>query len=429
MKTTIKTGSLYKYLAAGLLLFQFETALSADSGTINSQVAAPALRNHALYEKVIGDLKKSSLSQKDLQRLGPGVTGGGDSCEQKIAYSYSFLLELIEKDKINPTVFNPEAKKETLLAYLKQTEFSFDRGLTKGRPVEMLNVPVLNAVLLDREICNNNFEPLTYYAPILMHEALRLMGRAEDDAKYAISKSYVGLIRKEADVELNSKRNFRIFSDTANGTIAFAWGLRGQPLDFEKFDELSFREQTDFIWDNMDKLENYVVDLKRMRILTVLAGMNKADCDDCDVPEAFAEFGHVINYNHRGFSYNFDQTSKVGFTILSWKWGQNLAKMFAVNEKQEIIGLCMEDCEDFIKTAAKQKLTPAQLKHIEKFSNVNYDYEYKKSNDGFDWQVKIECDNMKEEGDADYQAPMKLEFVDGKFKATFGNFKKLKNPY
>ena len=424
MKTTLKRSSLCKYLAAGLFLFQFETAWSADSGTMKSQVAAPALRDYSLYEKVVADLKKSSLSQKDLQKLGPGVTGGGDSCEQKIAYSYSFLLELIENDKINPTVFNPNAQKESLLAFLKQTQFSFDRGLTKGRPVEMLNVPVMNAVLLDREICNNNFEPLSYYAPILMHEALRLTGRT-DDTDYAISKSYVGLIRKEADIELNRKRNFRIFSDTANGTVAFAWGLRGEPLDFEKFDELPTEEQRKFIWNNQDKLENYVVDLKRMRILAVLAGTN--NCNDCNVPDAFAEFGDVIEYNYRGFTYNFDPTAKIGFTLLYWKWGQDLSKMFAVNEKQEIIGLCTADCEAFIKTTAQKKLTPAQLQDMKQFANHYYDYAYKKSDDGFDWQVKIESENVKRLGSATYQAPMKLEFVDGKFKATIGKFKKLKN--
>lgn len=421
----MKTGSLIKYLAAGLFMFQFKTAFGADSG---AKFTGSTGTSRAVYQKVFTDLKSSKITKKDLEKLGPGVTGGGDSCEQKIAYSYAFLLEMIENDKISAEVF--KADKEPLLAHLKQTKFSFDRGLEKGRPVEMLNAPVINAILVDRELCNNNFEPLSYYAPLLMHEALRLAGRQEDDANFEISKSYVGKIRQEADRQLNSnRRSFRVMSGTANGTIAMAWGLRGEPLDFENYDKLSYGEQLDFIEQNKFRLENYLVDLKRMRILKVIKGLPEGANEDnyTTMDMAFAEFGDThLSYNHIDLQFHFDPKTNVGFTVAEMKWQQSMEVIFALNEKQELVGSCDWDCQKVIEQAAEQKLTAAQKREIAKYSLVNYYYALKQSGDKSYWEVEIGAIIPKTDEGVIFKAPMALKFEKGNFKATIGNFKKQK---
>jgi hypothetical protein len=423
MKTTMKISALYNYLAAGLLLFQFETALSADSGAL---FTASTITSRAVYEKVFTDLKSSKLTQNDLQRLGPGVTGGGDSCEQKIAYSYSFLLEMIEKDKISATIF--KADKATLLNQLKQTKFGFDRGLKKDRPVEMLNAPVLNAILLDRSICDNNFEPLSYYAPILMHETLRLAGRQEDDTDYAISKSYVGLLRQEANKELNSnRRSFRVMSGTANGTIALAWGLRGEPLDFESFDNLPYEDQMEFVQNNLLRLENYIVDLKRNRILMVVRSVpeNAGEDDFNEADAGYAEFGDEhVRYHAVDSEYHFDPKNNVGFMVTSiGKIDKNMETIFAVNEKQEIVGSCAWECAKIIEKAAQKKLTPAQKKDVEELGF--YDYKLIQSGDNNYWEVTLSMGDSRSDNYPTYRAKMTLKFENGKFQPRFGNFKKI----
>ncbi len=425
MKTTMKTRSLYKCLAAGLFLFQFETALSANSG---AKMQGSTVTSRAVYDKVLTDLKTSKLTQKDLQKLGPGVTGGGDSCEQKIAYSYSFLLEMIEKDKISAHVY--QADKAALLAQLKQTKFSFDRGLEKGRPVEMLNAPVANVILLDRSLCNNDYEPLSYYAPLLMHETLRLAGRQEDDADYAISKSYVGLLRQEAIKELNSnRRSFRVMSGTANGTIALAWGLRGEPLDFESFDGLSYGEQQEFVDKNLLRLENYVVDLKRNRILMVVRSVPEGTSEDSFITAdaGYAEFGAGhLRYHSVDSEYHFDPKNNVGFMVTTiGRIDKNVETIFAVNEKQEIVGSCTWACSQIIQKAAQQKLTSAQKKDTEGLGF--YDFKLIQSGDSSYWEVTLWSGNARSDNYPTYRAKMNLNFENGNFKAQFGNFKKIKN--
>jgi hypothetical protein len=408
----MKTNTLLKYFVIGLLLIQFESVLASNSNV--------AITSRAVYEKVFTDLKSSKLTQSDLQRLGPGVTGGGDSCEQKIAYSYSFLLEMIEKDKIPATVFQKD--KDLLLSHLKETKFSFDRGLEKGRPVEMLNAPIINAILLDRSICDNNFEPLSYYSPLLMHEALRLMGSAEADTDYAISKSYVGVIRKEADAELNSKRKFRILSGTAIENVAMAWGFKDEELDFEKLDSLNETEQREYIDKNYPRIENYLIDLKRMRIITVLRSGDKKS-----IP--VTELNGVRQGNNHHFEMFYDSKKNIVFTHAEWKWDSKIEMLIALDEKLNVIGQCDEDCannnptEPMIEQATAKALTTEQRKVWSKFSAHTYSFEMEKTTEGTAWKSNILAQLIKQDGSAEFDGAMKLDFKEGNFNFTFTKFK------
>lgn len=423
----MKKMALLKYIAALPLLFQLETALGDTSSPHSTLLPKDLPASSAeVYKKVLKDLtqKTPQITKDSVQRLGPGVTGGGDSCEQKIAYSYAFLISLIENNKIGANVYNQP--KDELLPLLKQTTFAFDRGLTKGRPVEALNVPPMNAILLDRALCDNNYEPLSFYTPLLMHETLRLAGR-QDDENYAISKKYVGLIRQESELMLNNTRSFRVMSETASGTVALAWGLRGQPLDFESFDKIPYEEQTNFFLNNFDDIENYLVDLKRMKIISIV-GVNE-DCSksknpDCEIYEgAYAEFSSGLALNRRNFTWHFDNESRIGLRVLYNRWSVTLDKIYALSSNQEVVGVCTENCQSLIEDAAAKSLTPDQKARIAKYSSVTYRYQLVPGDRGANWQVSIKAEIPKST-DPSYnlKAALKIEFENGKFKMTTGKF-------
>ncbi|KYG67183.1 hypothetical protein AZI86_09240 [Bdellovibrio bacteriovorus] len=377
------------------------------------------LNSEILQKKVLEGLKKDFNSEEFLNALGPGVTGGGDSCEQKIAYSFSFLARLVANGRID--LANYGVQNHNLMRKIESVQLRFGSGLNVGRPVEMINVPPNNLIILDRKICQNSFEPLYYYTPLLLHEVLRLVG-VEEGRDYAISASFIPLIQKEIRKSLNQGRRFRILSDSGTDRLALAWGVKGQIVDFEAMDEKSHDEQWDFFFQNEANVENYLVDLKTMQILAVVRGGGEDPLQG-----AIAEFSNLINTNHNRIDLKYEENTGIGITSGYAKWWGGMETIFALKEnaigQKEVIGFCNENCEnDIIKPAMYAQMTKAQIKDYEQYgANNTYFQTARDPKSGHAmWKVTITGEVIKGDGYVSYSGLMRLTFENGKFKAVFG---------
>lgn len=150
--------------------------LSNNSAVVLSpKKSVPSLKEFQLDQDSLEKMKFRLGKERDvgplLRALGPGSTGGGDSCFQRVVTNYVRLVTGLRMG----VIFHPGSyTNENLLGTLDKIEIQMGQNLTfKGRPVEALNVPKHNLVIVDKKICGylKNYDFDKRMMGLLLHEA------------------------------------------------------------------------------------------------------------------------------------------------------------------------------------------------------------------------------------------------------------------
>ncbi|MGZ3768694.1 MAG: hypothetical protein ACXVCP_04615 [Bdellovibrio sp.] len=390
----------------------------------DTRIRISTLNQADFQKKIMDGLKKDFNSREFLSTLGPGVTGGGDSCEQKIAYSFFYLASLISRNKIDLLPYGVST--EQLMIKITDTKLRFGQDLEVNRPVEAINIPSANMIILDRKICLNSFEPLYYYTPLLLHEVLRLV-KIEDGADYHISSRFISTIQNDIGKATNTGRKYRIL-DKISDDIALAWGLADSDIDFEELD--TAQKGWDFYSKNRSKLENYLVDLKTQKIIGIVRSAGS------ERPAIIEISGEPINSSTHDvlrFDYGLGST-RIGIVSFNDRKSSGIEMIFATQTndfgQKQIIGICQKTCEQkIILPALLAQMTEEQRKKLSKFSIVDSKYEMTNTEDGRTlWQVNVRAYNDDDHDETMMvEGVMQMTFEDGNFKTSVVKIKAIEN--
>lgn len=172
------------------------TATSASATTL------PSIKELRLDKASLEKFKYRLEKQRDigplLKSLGPGTTGGGESCFQRVVNNYSRLVAGFRMG----VLFNDSEldSNESLLYHLEKIEIQMGQDLKfEGRPVDALNVPSHHLVIIDYKVCSylRDFEFDRRIMGLLLHE---VYGVARiPDKKYEQSTRLLARIAEFAD--------------------------------------------------------------------------------------------------------------------------------------------------------------------------------------------------------------------------------------
>jgi hypothetical protein len=367
-----------------------------------------ALDASQLYKDTMKSLETPFDDQKYIEKLGPGVTGGGDSCAQKIAASFDFLEKLVKGKKLNLPVPN-----QKMLDSLHATKISFGKKLQQDQEdVEALNIPKDKKIIIDRKICENSFEPLLYYTPILLHEMFRIVG--VNDVGYKVSSPFLPVITEEISKKINLGRRFRVLTNPEGryGRIALAWGVKGQNIDFEKLDRMT-REQS-YKFCDKHEIQNFLVDTVRMKIITEIKDTSYANFGDgqytsvCQTNE-LDDYKHyeIWMYDGGRIQMVYDQNDD----------GIAQRQVVALNENHDVVGLC-DQCEKDIFRVLEKYLPPSMKNYKKDTWYMAYDLveprEYSKDASA-DWTAKLVMGSKEDPFMYQFPFIVHISFKNGKF--------------
>ncbi len=167
-----------------------------NNSTVVYQKDKLLLKELKLDSASLNKLKFRLEKQRDigplLKSLGPGSTGGGDSCFQRIVGNY---IRLVTGFKMGLLFNSDMGKNDEVLSALEGIEIQMGEDLNfNGHPVEALNIPKEHLVIVDRKVCKyqKDYEFDSRMMGLLLHEAY---GVAEiKDQKYQESSKLLAKI-------------------------------------------------------------------------------------------------------------------------------------------------------------------------------------------------------------------------------------------
>ncbi|WP_413290922.1 hypothetical protein [Bdellovibrio sp. HCB337] len=301
------------------------------------------------------------------ESLGPGVTGGGDSCKQQMSRSFSLLTKLFQNGKID--LSNMGVGRSHALSILSKVKFKYSKNLTKGGvPVEMLNVFGDNIIIVDRKICHSYREPLGTFTPLLLHEVIRLMG-LDDGSDYKISNQFQKTIRLAVTKELGATPGFLLIDGSATageGVFALGWGFDSLEFNLDELLDLPIDAQYVFVDKNKKHLVNYLVYLPTMRTLAVLREKEKP------YPAIYSLYNITPWGPHLELKYAWDTVITVGTSEDPQKSPLRYVEgIFALHQREEepveLIAACQVDCDKLVREAVFKVLNSEQKKIVSSY--------------------------------------------------------------
>ena len=401
--------------------------LSFISGTLRaesiSKSASEELADSPAYRKTLENLQKPlKISMGD---FGPGVTGGGDRCEQRVAYSFAFLTKLFAEGKIDLRQYGVDQKRA--LKVLDKMSFAFGQDLKKGRPVEMINLPPKYLVVLDHKICDDSAEALDAYSDILLHEAMRLMGI--NDAGYKVSIDYhyiLDLATPSATAASFNGSSFQVLDSLEYGNLALAWGIENATIDFNALSEKTPDEQWKFYEMNKEHLVNYLVELRNMKILTVIREYREGDPHPPINGFERSASQPVTNQ----LDLLFDGNVGVVVAADDHAWISHSEAFFEIkldkHHRITLADVCKKNCDAIIQEAVDPFLSAKQKAQLASKSLHNYSYQRVRTGEDneYGWEVKLWAVDKGDLHITYYTAPISLYFLEGLLKPkVLGAFK------
>lgn len=365
-------------------------------------------------------------------RIGSEGVGGGDLCEDRIKVVRDDIKDWIVAGGpaglklIGVTV---DEYSDSMLKSIESTKIRCVGDGDEGYPVSVDGVPKVCRFDINEKgsmiTCDyNKFQAIKETNQyILVHHEYAGISQIEipngSDSDYNVSNQLsafvVNAVVKKLSVKPATLKSFEVLKGYGPSSLALAWGIPGQKINFEIFSDMSRDEVLDYVYDH--HMKNFLVDTMDNEIIMEL---------DYD-PVLFNFEDNVAGGNHfyletkelliSGLANCIFNTS----VIENWKWSSKIATIVLVDrcngskniildpsdlnadiQSQMLAFIDAENLPVFKGGAMDVNVMDSTLFKGERVNRFHYSYQIPKSMD--DKTLSIEVS-------------IKLKYVDGKIKA------------
>jgi hypothetical protein len=325
--------------------------------------------------------------------------GGGDALELRINEIRSDLLNWVNdggsKELHLPSTISQEEyvsqmtdilqPKKVIIGLVEKDDETNDelKVTVDGEPKTcrgfISKIDSMPHILCNIQRFKNTGESLQY--KLIHHEFAGLVGLEQNTgaaSDYQLSEQITDFlvvekvlklsVKRSAPGQLNSSynalREFRVntFDYSVKDGYAIAWGIKGELLDFEKLENASDEEISKII--SNPNLANYVVDLRRNKILSVY---DDGEMVEIDIDHRYGNHYQLMLYNSF-IVENLPNNLKVSPTVVSGiKWWSAISEVLLIDEdkKDNVTPADLSDFDNILDAQIKPKLTKKNLEIYE----------------------------------------------------------------
>lgn len=365
-------------------------------------------------------------------KMGSEGVGGGDLCEDRIKVVRDDIKSWIKAGGpagLKLTGVSVDEYSNSMLKSIENTKIRCVNNGDEGYPVSVDGVPKVcrfdinvkgSMITCDYSKFQAIKETNQY---ILVHHEYAGISQIEipngSDSDYSVSNQLsafvVNAVVKKLSVKPATLKSFEVLKGYGPSSLALAWGIPGQKINFEIFSDMSKDEVLDYVYDH--HMKNFLVDTMDNEIIMEL---------DYD-PVLFNFEDNVTGGNH--FYLETKELLISGLVncifntsvIESWKWSSKIATIVLVDrcngtkniildpsdlnadiQSQMLPFIDAENLPVFKGGAMDVNVMNTTLFKGERVNRFHYSYQIPKSMD---------------DKTLDIEVTLKLNYVDGKIKA------------